>query len=90
MSLQKNIYANHFIKKKKKEDGFIDLNGDPTENFNKYRAFEGWPSVYFFTQKHGKDTRVKITKASYKEGQFIIEKVIPEGKKEMTYLQFLS
>lgn len=65
-------------KKIKKEEGLIDPNGDATENYNKYRAYYGWPGIYFF--KDGK--RIKITSARLEDGKFIIEKVIPEGKKE--------
>ena len=35
-----------------KEDGEIKLDGNQIENYNKYRAFYGWPGVYFFTTKH--------------------------------------
>lgn len=66
----------------KKEDGLIDLAGDPIINYNKYRAYFGWPGVYFF--KDGK--RIKITKAKFENGQFIPERIIPEGKKEMDYM----
>lgn len=71
-----------FCKKIKKEDGEIDQNGNDIENWNKYRAFYGWPGIFFFIEKNGKKTRIKITEAVYENGSFIIKKVIPEGKKE--------
>ncbi|MFA6386182.1 MAG: methionyl-tRNA formyltransferase [Candidatus Paceibacterota bacterium] len=67
-----------FCKKIKKEDGEIDPNGNGIENWNKYRAFYGWPGSFFF--QNGK--RIKITEAVYENGSFIIKRVIPEGKKE--------
>jgi methionyl-tRNA formyltransferase len=70
-----------FCKKIKKEDGLLDLNGDAKENYNKYRAFAGWPGTYFFKDKK----RIKITKAKYENDSFIIERVIPEGKKEIDF-----
>lgn len=73
----------------KKEDGLIDPNGNGWENYNKYRAFEGWPGVFFFTEHKGKNIRVKITKARYENDSFIIERVIPEGKKEIACEDFL-
>lgn len=73
-----------------KENGEINPSGDPALNWNKYRAFYGWPGVYFFTTKHNKKIRIKITKAKYENGVFIIEKVIPEGKKEINYNDFLK
>lgn len=74
----------------KKEDGEIDINGNAEENYNKYRAFSGWPGVYFFINKNGRQTRIKITQAKYKDNSFIIERVVVEGKKETDYSEFLK
>jgi len=70
-----------FTRKIKKEDGLIDLNGDPYENYLKIQAYHVWPNAYFI--KDGK--RMKITQAKYTDGKLIIEKIIPEGKKEMLF-----
>lgn len=77
-----------YTRKIAKEDGLIDPNGPARENYLKYCAYEGWPGLYFFVQKDWKDIRVKVTKASYQNDAFVIEQVIPEGKKEMTYEEF--
>jgi len=74
----------------KKEDGLLDLAGDPKTNYLKYRAYFGWPGTYFFIEKGGKQIRVIIKKASFKDGQFIIERVVPEGKKEISYSDFVK
>jgi len=79
-----------FCKKIKKEDGLIDPQGNDLENWNKYRAFYGWPGVYFFANKKDKNIRLKITQASLVDGKFTIEKVIPENKKEISYSDFLK
>jgi len=79
-----------FCKKIKKEDGLIDPQGNDLENWNKYRAFYGWPGIYFFADKKDKNIRLKITQASLLDGKFIIEKVIPENKKEISYSDFLK
>lgn len=68
-----------------KEDGLIGENTNPLLDYNKYRAFYGWPGVFFF--HNGK--RIKVTKAKYENNSFIIERVIPEGKKEIDYSEFL-
>ena len=68
-------------KKIKKEDGLIDLNDDAVKNYNKFRAYANWPRTYFF--KDGK--RIIITKARLENNKFTIEKVIPEGGKEIDY-----
>jgi methionyl-tRNA formyltransferase len=78
-----------FCKKIKKEDGLIDLNGDAVKNYNKFRAYATWPRTFFF--KDGK--RIIITKAKLENDpfdkaqgkQFVIEKIIPEGGKEVDY-----
>jgi methionyl-tRNA formyltransferase len=70
-----------FCKKIKKEDGLIDLNDDPIKNYNKFRAYATWPRTFFFKD----DKRMIITKARLENDKFIIEKVIPEGGKEIDY-----
>ncbi len=71
-------------RKLKKEDGLLSLDAPAEVNWNKYRAYADTIGTYFF--ENGK--RIKITQASIKDGQFIIERVIPEGKKEMSYVEF--
>ena len=68
----------------KKEDGLIDLSDDAQKNYNKYRAYHGWPGVFFFVD--GK--RIKITEATFENNAFIPTKVIPEGKKEVSFEEF--
>jgi len=68
-------------KKIKKEDGLIDLEGNATENYNKFRAYATWPRTFFF--KNGK--RIIIIDAELKDGKFTIKKILPEGKKEIQY-----
>jgi len=73
-----------FCRKIKKGDGLIDLNDDPIKNYNKFRAYFGWPSVFFFE----KGKRVKITDAKLENGKFVIKKVLPEGRREIKYEDF--
>ncbi|KND49588.1 MAG: methionyl-tRNA formyltransferase [Parcubacteria bacterium C7867-008] len=79
-----------FTRKIEKEDGLIDPTGPARENYLKYCAYEGWPGLYFFVERNGIKIRVKITKASYRDDAFVIEQVIPEGKREMPYQTFLA
>jgi methionyl-tRNA formyltransferase len=81
-----------FTKKIVKEDGLL-LIKDISPNasieqaylaFRKVQAYHSWPGAYFFAE----NKRVKITSASWKNNKLIIEKVIPEGKKEMSYRDF--
>ncbi len=69
----------------RKEDGLLALDAPAGENWRKYRAYAESPGTYFFTN----GIRVKIVKASFKNGAFTIERVIPEGKREMSYEDFI-
>ncbi|MGI9118382.1 MAG: methionyl-tRNA formyltransferase [Minisyncoccia bacterium] len=72
--------------------------------WNKYRAYKGMMGVYFFLSSplpnvgggrvgvlfanNNSPLRIKITEAVFTDGVFEIKKVIPEGKKEMTFEDF--
>jgi methionyl-tRNA formyltransferase len=73
-----------------KEDGLLDLGAPSEENWRKYRAYFEGPGTYFFVERDNKQMRVKIRKASYVNDTFIIERVVPEGKSEMTYTDFTN
>ena len=73
-----------FCKKIKKEDGLIDLNDNAVKNYNKFRAYATWPRTFFF--KDGK--RIIITDAILENNEFIIKKILPEGKKEIDWKIF--
>ena len=79
-----------FTKKIIKEDGLLNLTDDPYLNFRKIQAYHEWPKGFFMIEHAGKSIRVKVTSASFKENTLIIEKVIPEGGKEMSYKDFQS
>jgi methionyl-tRNA formyltransferase len=67
--------------KLRKEDGLLVLDALAETNWNKYRAYADSIGTYFFEN----DKRMKITKASFKNGVFVIERVIPEGKREIPF-----
>ena len=81
-----------YTKKVAKEDGLIYINdpkADQYLNFRKIQAYHEWPQAYFIADRRGQKIRVKITQASFTTGKLQIEKVIPEGGKEMNYEDFL-
>lgn len=78
-----------FTKKITKEDGLIDLSDDALMNYKKIRALDEWPGAYFFIERNGKHIRIRVTDAVYKNGALTITRIIPEGKKEMSYEDFL-
>lgn len=72
-----------------KENGLIDTSDPPIKNYRKYLAYFGWPGTYFFVKrKNGDFTRVTIKEAVFENNDFIIKRVLPEGKKEMDYSDF--
>jgi methionyl-tRNA formyltransferase len=82
-----------FTKKITKKDGEIKLESgeqklENREKYLKYIAYTPWPSVYFFQEHKGKEMLVKIKEARFENDIFIIEKVIPEGKSEMSFESF--
>jgi methionyl-tRNA formyltransferase len=70
-----------FASKFTKEDGLLDLNSGGEENWRKYRAFTEGPGTYFFEN----EKRMKIKKARFENDRFIVERVVPEGGKEVDY-----
>lgn len=78
-----------FTKKVTKESGHIDLSDDPERIYRKVRAYDVWPRAYFTTERNGKQIRVVVTDAKIENKIFVPLHVIPEGKKEMSYDDFL-
>ncbi|HMO78788.1 MAG TPA: methionyl-tRNA formyltransferase [Candidatus Paceibacterota bacterium] len=82
-----------FTKKITKEMGQINFTDLENENksreiFLKIQALNPWPGVFFFIKHLDKEIRVKITNAKFENQKLIIETVIPEGKKEMSFADF--
>ncbi len=78
-----------YCQKITKADGLIDLTANPYQNYLKICAYSGWPGSYFFVEHNGKKIRVSIKEATYQENALTITRVVPEGKKEMLYSDFL-
>lgn len=74
----------------KKEDGLLDLNKPAEENLRKVLAYSTWPGAYmFFKNKKGKEVRVVVKDAKIKDGKFALTRIVPAGKKEMGWQDFL-
>lgn len=76
-----------YTKKFTSEDARIDLGGSARTELLKIRAFDKNPRAYFIA-KNGK--RVIVTDAEVVDDTLKILKVIPEGKKEMDYKNFIT
>lgn len=82
--------ASTYTKIIKKEDGEISLFDDARTNYLKYLAYSEWPKTFFFFEKEGKKMRAIITDASFDNGMFVIKKVVPEGRNEIEYEEFVK
>lgn len=79
-----------YVKLVKKEDGLINLNDSAEINLGKVLAYSTWPGAYlFFKNKRGREIRIVVKDAEIKDGQFTPVRVIPEGKREMIWTDFL-
>jgi len=72
-----------------KSDGRIDLSIDPYQNLLKIRAFDSTIGTHTFFERGGKKIRVGILDAHLENERLVIDKVKPEGKREMGYDEFL-
>ncbi len=78
-----------YTKKFRKSDGQLDLADDPYQNFLKICAFESSIGTYFFTERGERRIRVSIKSAEFRENRLTITRVVPEGRSEMAYSDFL-
>ena len=78
-----------YTEKFNKEAGLLDLEGDARANLLKIRSYEGWPGTYAFFERESKKIRVNIIDAHLEGGKLMIDRVKPEGKREMDYVEFL-
>lgn len=86
----KEVEQNHSIatytKKITKDDGLIDPDGNGEINWKKFRAFYGWPGIYFFIN----NKRIIVKDAEFENGVFKIKRVLPADGKEIEYEDFLK
>ncbi len=79
-----------YTKMIKKEDGLIDLNEEAEKNYRKVLAYSTWPGAHlFFKKKTGEEVRVVVKDAKMEDSKFVPVRVIPAGKREMLWTDFL-
>ena len=77
-----------YTKKFTDADSLVDLAGDPMLELCKIRAFDKSPRAHLYAHKGDAQIRVIITEAHIENGALVIDRVLPEGKKEMLYADF--
>ncbi len=76
-----------YCQKIAKEDGLIDLNKESPEIIDrKVRAFTPWPGTYILID----NKRLIITQTEFENNTLEIRRVKPEGKKEMSFNDYLK
>ena len=78
-----------FTKKIEKSDAELNMSDSPSVNLRKIRAYNVWPGAFYFENLNGNKKRIVVKKARIENGKLVLERVIPEGKKEMDYKDFL-
>ncbi len=73
-----------------KADGEIKLEENIETIKNKFRAYTPWPGIFFMHIHNENNIRVKVSEISFEAEDIdtLIQKVIPEGKSEMTFESF--
>jgi len=77
-----------YTKKLAKDDGLLDLKKPAIINYRKILALNPWPGVYFIDNHAGHEIRVAVKKATLKNDELIFERVLPEGRKEMNWVDY--
>ncbi len=77
-----------FCQKLDKKDALVDLSGSPSTNIRKIKAYQKLKPYFFDSSNQNK--RVVIKKARLEKEVLIIENVLPEGGKEISYQDYLN
>jgi methionyl-tRNA formyltransferase len=79
-----------FCKFVNKADGEVSLKDDVEIIKNKFRAYTPWPGIFFMHAHNKNNIRVKVSDINFEANSIeeLIQKVIPEGKSEMTFESF--
>src|SRR3989344_1204606 len=86
-----NDAASSYTRLIKKEDGLLSLDNPAEENLRKVFSYSTWPGAYmFYKNKKGGEIRVIVKDAEIKDGKFRPTRVIPAGKREMDWQDFLG
>lgn len=75
-----------YCKKIEKTDAEINLEDKAEINLRKIRSYCVWPVAYYFDANK---KRILIKKAHIENNVLILDRIIPEGKKEMYYKDYL-
>lgn len=72
-----------------RNDGEIDWEKSPQEIDRQVRAYNPWPGTFAFWKRKKKTIQLKILQTGLEKNKLIIKTVQPEGKKPMSFQDFL-
>jgi methionyl-tRNA formyltransferase len=78
-----------FCEKIEKINGELKLSDTPETNLRKIRAYHSTIGTYFFDDFKGIHKRIVVKTAHIENNALVIDRVIPESKKEMSYEDYL-
>lgn len=75
-----------------KAEGELRLSGDAYQNWLTYRALAESPGSFFYAANGAKRVRVKILDAAFRDGNFEVSRIVPEGKspQDFSYLELVG
>lgn len=75
-----------YTKMIKKEDGLVEQSNSAEVVERKIRAYDNWPGAYIIVN----NKRIQLIASHFEEnGDFVIDLVKPEGRKQMSYADFV-
>lgn len=77
-----------YTRKFLKTDGELNLADPGLKNYRRYLALHPWPGVFTYARHRGQALRFIIKQAHLDQGQFIIDRVVPAGRQEISWLEF--
>lgn len=77
-----------YTRKFLKTDGAINLADPGLANYRKYLALTPWPGVFTELKRGAQVWRVIIKQAHLDQGQLVIDRVLPAGRKEISWIEF--
>ncbi len=67
-----------------RQDGELTVELSPRELWNRFRAFQPWPGLFFMASGR----RYKITAAKWEADRFVCTAIQPEGKRPLSLAEF--
>lgn len=78
-----------YTKLLERDDGRISIHDLPDAIERKFRSYDPWPGIWTIASTPTREFRVKLIEVGVESGALVIRRVQPEGKRSMSYDEFL-